>query len=82
MHALEAGSTILCGDDVYGGTYRLFTTVFNKFHKFIFIDTTNINTVEKAIKKHKPALIWLETPTNPMLKISDIKKITSFGKKK
>jgi cystathionine gamma-lyase len=81
MHALEAGSTILCGDDVYGGTYRLFNTVFNKFHKFIFIDTTDINTVEKAIKKHKPALIWLETPTNPMLKISDIKKITSLAKK-
>lgn len=81
MHALEPQSTILCGDDVYGGTYRLFTTVFNKLHNFIFIDTTDLNNVEKAIKKHRPSLIWLETPTNPMLKISDIKKISVLAKK-
>ena len=81
MHALEPQSTILCGDDVYGGTYRLFTTVFNKLHNFVFIDTTDLKNVESAIKKHKPALIWLETPTNPLLKISDIKKISSLAKK-
>ncbi len=81
MHAFEPGSTILCGDDVYGGTYRLFTTVFNKFHNFIFIDTTDLAKVEKAISKNKPSLIWLETPTNPMLKISDIKKISAMAKK-
>jgi cystathionine gamma-lyase len=81
MHALEPRSTILCGDDVYGGTYRLFTTVFNKLHNFIFIDTTDLKNVESAIKKHKPALIWLETPTNPLLKISDIKKISLLAKK-
>jgi cystathionine gamma-lyase len=81
MHALEPQSTILCGDDVYGGTYRLFTTVFNKLHNFIFIDTTDLKNVESAIKKHKPALIWLETPTNPLLKISDIKKISLLAKK-
>jgi len=81
MHALEPQSTILCGDDVYGGTYRLFTTVFNKLHNFVFIDTTDLKNVESAMKKHKPALIWLETPTNPLLKISDIKKISSLAKK-
>jgi cystathionine gamma-lyase len=81
MHALEPGSTILCGDDVYGGTYRLFTTVFNKVHKFIFIDTTDLKQVEKEVKKNKPSLIWLETPTNPLLKISDIRKISSIAKK-
>ncbi len=81
MHALAPHSTILCGDDVYGGTYRLFTTVFNNLHNFIFIDTTDLKNVESAIKKHKPALIWLETPTNPLLKISDIKKISLLAKK-
>lgn len=81
MHTLPAGSTILCGDDVYGGTYRIFNTVFNKLHKFIFIDTTNIKTVESNIKKYKPALLWLETPTNPLLKITDIKAATAAAKK-
>lgn len=81
MHALPAGSTILCGDDVYGGTYRLFTTVFNSLHNFIFIDTTDVKKVEKAIKEHSPAMLWIETPTNPLLKISDIAAIAKVAKK-
>ena len=81
MHHLPAGSTILCGDDVYGGTYRLFTTVFNKLHTFVFVDTTNVGAVEAAFREHKPSLIWLETPTNPLLKISDIKKVTTIANK-
>lgn len=81
MHALPAGSTVLCGDDVYGGTYRLFTTVFNSLHNFIFIDTTDVKKVAAAVKEHKPALLWIETPTNPLLKISDIKAITTICKK-
>ena len=68
MHLLPAGSNILCGDDVYGGTYRLFTTVFHKMHNFKFIDTTNPKAVEIAVKEFKPSLIWVETPTNPLLK--------------
>ncbi|EQC47550.1 PLP-dependent aspartate aminotransferase family protein [Bacteriovorax sp. Seq25_V] len=81
MHALPSGSTIICGDDVYGGTYRLFTTVFNTIHNFLFIDTTDLKKVEAALKEHKPALIWVETPTNPLLKISDIKAISVLAKK-
>lgn len=81
MHHLPAGSTILCGDDVYGGTYRLFTTVFNKLHNFIFIDTTDLAAVEQAVSEHKPSLIWLETPTNPLLKVTDIKKVAALAKK-
>ncbi|MGZ3790453.1 MAG: trans-sulfuration enzyme family protein [Bacteriovorax sp.] len=81
MHLLPAGSNILCGDDVYGGTYRLFTTVFHKMHNFQFIDTTDAKAVEKAVKEFKPALIWLETPTNPLLKITDIVAITAIAKK-
>ena len=81
MHLLPAGSNIICGDDVYGGTYRLFTTVFQNMHNFKFIDTTNPKAVEKAVKEFKPALIWLETPTNPLLKITDIVAITDIAKK-
>lgn len=81
MHLLPAGSNIICGDDVYGGTYRLFTTIFHKMHNFKFIDTTNPKAVEAAVKEFKPALIWLETPTNPLLKITDIVAITTIAKK-
>ena len=81
MHALENGSTILCGDDVYGGTYRLFNTVFNKIHNFHFIDTRDVKLVEKKMKELKPDMIWLESPTNPLLKITDILKITKLAKK-
>ncbi|MDC1174046.1 PLP-dependent aspartate aminotransferase family protein [Bacteriovoracaceae bacterium] len=81
MHALPMGSTILCGDDVYGGTYRLFTTVFQKVHNFIFVDTTNLKELEEKIIKHKPTLLWVESPTNPLLKITDLTKITTLAKK-
>lgn len=81
MHHFKKGTKILCGDDVYGGTYRMFTTVFNDYHDYSFIDTTDLKKVESALKKYKPKLIWLETPTNPLLKISDIKKISQLAKK-
>jgi cystathionine gamma-lyase len=81
MHLLPPDSTIICGDDVYGGTYRLFTTVFHQMHNFIFVDTTDLKLVEQTIKKNKPALIWVETPTNPLLKITDIIAISTLAKK-
>lgn len=81
MHLLPAGSNIICGDDVYGGTYRLFTTVFHKMHNVKFVDTTNLKLLEKTIKEFKPAMIWIETPTNPLLKITDIKAVTTMAKK-
>lgn len=80
MHSFPKGSKIICGDDVYGGTYRLFTTVFNDIHEFEFVDTTDLKSVEKTLKE-KPAAIWIETPTNPMLKITDIKKVCDLAKK-
>ncbi len=81
MHYLPAGSNIICGDDVYGGTYRLFTTIFQDMHNFKFIDTTDAKAVEKAVKEFKPAMIWLETPTNPLLKITDIVAVSAIAKK-
>jgi cystathionine gamma-lyase len=79
MHMLPAGSKIVSGDDVYGGTYRLFTTVFQDRHDFTFIDTTDLSAVKKALQEGAD-LIWLESPTNPTLKISDIASIASLAK--
>jgi cystathionine gamma-lyase len=81
MHMLPKGSKILCGDDVYGGTYRLFSKVFPDIHDYKFVDTTDLKNLEKEIESFKPALIWLETPTNPLLKISDIAAISTLAKK-
>lgn len=81
MHMLPKGSKIICGDDVYGGTYRLFAKVFPDIHEFKFVDTTDLKNLEKEINEFKPALVWLETPTNPLLKISDIAAITKLAKK-
>ncbi len=81
MHLFPKDTTILCGDDVYGGTYRKFTTIFNEFHNIEFVDTTDLKKLEEAIKTKRPKLLWLETPTNPLLKITDIKAACKIAKK-
>tara|TARA_B100001971_G_scaffold215193_1_gene259979 strand:- start:65631 stop:66701 length:1071 start_codon:yes stop_codon:yes gene_type:complete len=81
MHMFPKDSKILCSSDVYGGTYRLFTTVFNNYHQFEFIDTTDYKLLEKKLKANDYDVLWLETPTNPTLKITDIKKTTKLAKK-
>lgn len=80
MHMLPKGSKIFCGDDVYGGTYRLFSKVFPEVHSYTFVDTTDLKSLEEKMKAEKPALIWLETPTNPLLKISDIAAVSKIAK--
>jgi cystathionine gamma-lyase len=77
---LPKGSKIFCGDDVYGGTYRLFSKVFPDIHHYQFVDTTNLKKLEEQMKAEKPALIWIETPTNPLLKISEIAAIAKMAK--
>ena len=81
MHMLPKGSKILCGDDVYGGTYRLFSKVFPDIHQVKFVSTTDLGAFEKELAEFRPALVWLETPTNPLLKISDIARISALAKK-
>ena len=80
MHLVPTGSKILCGNDVYGGTYRMFTQVFGKTHDFRFIDTSDEKTTFQTIQDFKPRLVWLESPTNPLLKITDIQNICSMAK--
>ena len=77
---LQSGDEILAVDDIYGGAFRLFTHVYAKFGiKITYVDTTDVANVIDAIT---PAtkLIWLETPTNPTLKISDIAAIAKVAK--
>lgn len=77
---LNAGDEIIAVDDIYGGAYRLFTTVYNRFGiKIKFVDTTNPENVREALS-FNTKLIWLESPTNPLLKVSDIKKISEIAK--
>lgn len=81
INALPPRSNIICGDDVYTGTHRLFTSVLSHVHNITFVDTTDLKALEVALKETKASVIWLETPTNPMLKIADISKIATLAKK-
>lgn len=77
---LKAGDEIVAVDDIYGGAYRLFTQVYQQFGITInFVDTSSPEAVFNAITP-KTKLIWLETPTNPTLKISDIEAIAKIAK--
>jgi len=79
---LEPGDEVICGNDMYGGTYRLFTKVFEKFGiKFIYVDTTNASNISASIT-NKTKLVWLETPTNPLMNITDIAAVAALTKPK
>ena len=78
----SAGDHVVYSDDVYGGTFRLFDKVFTRLGlKFTAVDMTNPTNVERAMT---PAtkMVWMETPTNPMLKICDIAAISKIAKSK
>jgi len=79
---LTPGDEVICANDMYGGTYRLFTKVFERFGiVFKYVDTTNTKNVSDAITS-KTKLVWLETPTNPLMNITDIAAIASITKEK
>jgi len=78
---LSPGDEVIAANDMYGGTYRLFTKVFEKFGiKFSYVDTTNVEKVEAAVTAYTK-LIWIETPTNPLMNITDITAIAAISKK-
>ena len=77
---LQSGDEILAVDDIYGGAFRLFTNIYEKFGITVtYVDTSSVENVFNAITA-KTKLIWLETPTNPTLKISDIEAIAKVAK--
>jgi cystathionine gamma-lyase len=82
MHLLEAGDHVLCSDDVYGGTFRLFDKVFRRHGlNFSFVDMTDAAAVENAFTP-KTRLVWVESPTNPMLKLIDLARVGEIARKR
>ncbi|RPD96441.1 cystathionine gamma-synthase [Aureibaculum marinum] len=76
LKLLNPGDEIITGDDLYGGSYRMFTKLFEKYGlKFHFVNMEDASNVTKYINKNTK-LIWLETPTNPLMKIADIEQIS------
>jgi cystathionine beta-lyase/cystathionine gamma-synthase len=82
INLLQPGDEVICANDMYGGTYRLFTKVFEKFGiKFIYVDTSNVDNIKKAVTGNTK-LIWIETPTNPLMNITDIAAVAAIAKSK
>ena len=78
---LQPGDEVIAANDMYGGTYRLFSKVFEKFGiRFHYVDTTQPALVEAAVNAHTK-LIWVETPTNPLMNITDIAAMAAIAKK-
>lgn len=77
---LSPGDEVIAANDMYGGTYRLFTKIFAKFGiKFIYVDTTDVENIKPLITANTK-LIWLETPTNPLMNITDIEAVCAVAK--
>lgn len=73
---LKPGDEVISTDDLYGGSYRLFTTVFANFGiKFHFVDLSDSDALRSVLNENTK-LVWIETPTNPMMKITDIKAVS------
>lgn len=80
LNLLEKDIHIITVDDLYGGTYRMFTKLYSKFgFEFSFVNLREPESVEKEIKKNT-RILWLESPTNPLLKIIDIERCSKIAK--
>ena len=80
MKLLQPGDEVICTNDLYGGTFRLFNSIFQKFGiKFHFVGMDNTVNIENAIN-NSTKLLWVESPTNPMLNIIDLKKCAEISK--
>jgi cystathionine beta-lyase/cystathionine gamma-synthase len=83
MSLLSPGDHVVAGDDLYGGTYRLFEKVLPRQNglDFTYADTTDPASVEKALRP-QTRLLWIETPTNPMLTLSDIRALSQMARER
>ena len=82
MHLLKPGDHVISSDDVYGGTYRIFDRVLSEWGlSFTFMNVTDAASIEGAIQDNT-RLIWVETPTNPLLKLTDIRSICDLSKQR
>ena len=82
LELLNSGDHVIAMDDLYGGTYRLFENVRKRSAglNFTFCDLSDLDTLEDSLNE-KTRMIWIETPTNPLLKIADLEAISTFAKK-
>ena len=81
LKLLKSGDHVICSDDVYGGTYRLFNQLLINYDlHFTYVDTSFPEKIEKAIRP-ETKMIWAETPTNPLLKITDLNAVAKIAKK-
>jgi cystathionine gamma-lyase len=77
MHLLDAGDHVVVGDDVYGGTFRIFDKVWKRSGlSFSFVDLSDASAFDQAVRPNTK-MLWLETPTNPMLKLFDIEALAA-----
>lgn len=82
IQALSSGDHVLCGNDLYGGTYRVFTKVFRRFGvSFSFVDSTDLRALEAALTP-QTKLVWIESPSNPLLRITDIRAVAGLARAK
>ena len=80
IHTLKSGDHVVSSDDVYGGTWRIFTSVFEPLGiEFTFVDMTDADAVVAALRPGQTKMLWVETPTNPLLKIVDIARMAEIA---
>ena len=76
---LAPGDTVLMGNDVYGGTHRLASKIFGPWGvTVVVVEMTDLDQVQEAIAAHRPKVVWLETPSNPFMKVSDISAVSAL----
>ncbi|MEE8143000.1 MAG: PLP-dependent aspartate aminotransferase family protein, partial [Planctomycetota bacterium] len=79
IRLLSAGDHVVAGDDLYGGTYRIFDQVYRRFGlEFDFVDASDLGQIEEALRSNT-RLVWVETPTNPLLKIVDLSGLAKLS---
>jgi len=82
VRMFKPGDHVVASNDLYGGTYRLFTKMFEPFGiSFSFVDMTDLSQIESAVNENTK-LIWIETPTNPLLRVVDIQAVVQIARKR
>ena len=80
LHLLDAGDHVLASDDVYGGTFRIFDKVYRRLGvEFSYVDMSDARNVERGLRE-RTKLVWIESPTNPMLKIVDLAAVSKLAR--
>ncbi len=82
IHLFSPGDHIIVSDDLYGGTYRLFEEIYSKYGlEFSYVDTSNFDDIKKALKPNSKAF-FIESPSNPMMKVADLTAISALAKER